>query len=331
MLVACDIDNDPETDYEGDDDRDTAIDDPLDFAEPEEVLEVDPADESELTEIEAATGDSTSVATYHILQWNIAGGKVHDCRTPAITAAVRKLVKDNHIEFVGLNEVCPAQYDSIRAALRELWGKAATDSFSVYTGDSKPRVVGDAIFGKRNFDQITRRELGNDKYGSRNLTCGQLAARQHLRICSTHLSVSHDQARSQLRQVHHLIEAWWTNRRDTVFLTGDFNLEPNDPAFDAIYAADSSTRHNPNNHGAFEELDDADANSCRGYGERTLPGTAGGPCHEGAKIDFIFARRNRIKADNYGSDALNIPTTCGGACSDHRPLRGRVRAIVRVD
>jgi endonuclease/exonuclease/phosphatase family metal-dependent hydrolase len=317
---------------EEDDNRDLPIEGPLDFDEPPEEAELDMPDEPDVTEVEASTGARTLVTTLRVLHWNIAGGKVHDCRTAGITAAVRQIVRERDIQFVGLNEVCPDQYDSIRVALREQWGKSASAKFSAFVGDGEGRIVGNAIFSKRDLDQITRKELGHDQYGQRNLLCGQVAAQPHLRFCSVHLTPGDDKAQVQLGRVHDAIERWWEERRDTVLLAGDFNLMPNDPAFNAVYSEHANhAAHNPNNHGHYHELDDNDRDHCKGYGERSVPNLDGGPCGDGTRIDMIFARRNRIQDERYGSDTMNIPTTCGGACSDHRPVRGQLRAIVRVD
>jgi endonuclease/exonuclease/phosphatase family metal-dependent hydrolase len=322
LLAAC-------TDAD-DDDRDLPVEGPLDFGEPDELPEPDPADEPDVETIDAA-GARTMISTLRVLHWNIAGGKVHDCRTAGIAAAVRRIVREHAIEFVGLNEVCPEQYDAIRAALREQWGKAGSATFSAFVGDGKPRVIGNAIFSKRDLDQITRRELGEDRYGARNLLCGRIAARPHLRFCSTHLTPGDDKARAQLGRVLDVLEGW-NEQHHTVVIAGDFNLVPDDRGFDAVYSRHANHRtHNPNNRGHYHELDDSDANHCKGYGERSTPNLDGGPCGDGHRIDMIFARRNRIHEERYGADTMNIPTTCGGACSDHRPVRGHVRAIVRVD
>jgi endonuclease/exonuclease/phosphatase family metal-dependent hydrolase len=328
VLAACAAEDDIGSDFEVEGDRDIALDEPLVFDEPVEDAEALPADEPEVIELDAVTQRQTHVATYRVLQWNIAGGKVHDCRTAGITAAVRDFVKDHDIDFVSLNEVCPSQYETIHEALRKLWGKDG-GRFAAYVGDGKARVVGNAIFSKRNFDTITRRHVGDDKYGARNLLCGRVNALPHLRFCSAHLTPADSKARDQLDRVREQLETWWSDRRDTVLIAGDFNLQPDDPGFNAFYTADANhARHNPNNHGAYHELDDDAPDHCRGYGERSVPHGSGGPCNAGGKIDFIFARKNRIKDDRYGADAMNVPHTCGGACSDHRPVRGFVRAIV---
>src|SRR5690606_24908527 len=97
-------------------------------------------------------------------------------------------------------------------------------TFSAFVGDGTPRIVGNAIFSRQNLTGITRHELGQDQYGKRNLLCGRVAARPHLRFCSTHLSPASDRARRQLGRAHDRLEGWWNERRDTVILAGDFNL-----------------------------------------------------------------------------------------------------------
>ena len=95
-----------------------------------------------------------------------------------------------------------------------------------------------------------------------------------------------------------------------------------------IYSSMLDTRVNGDNVGRYRELDDRDP-VCLGHGERTTPRTDGGACGEGPKIDYVFVRQNRVVGD-YSADALNIPESCGGACSDHRPLAGTVTLRVRV-
>jgi len=277
-------------------------------------------------------GPTTVEAAYRVLHWNIAGGKENDCATRGITDAVLRYVRNRELDFVGLNEVCPAQYDAIRDALRTHWGLPASRRFSAYVGDETPRVVGNAIFSRFGLDDVTRLRVGEDRYGNRNLLCGAVPARAHLRFCSVHLTPGDATARRQLSRVLARIERWWENRGDTVILTGDLNLLPDDVRLNEVYsAAANHPRNNPDNHGRYRELDDADADHCPGYGERSLPGTSRGPCASGAKIDFIFVRQNRIVDGDYSADTLDIPRTCTGACSDHRAVGGRVRVRVRVD
>lgn len=316
-------------------DRDVPLEGPLELDEPDDPAEADVPDVGEL---DVADGDELALAargrelTLRVLHWNIAGGKVHDCRTAGIASAVRRLVREHDIGLVGLNEVCPAQFDAIRAELRELWGKPHEAHFAAYVSDDGGRIVGNAIFSKRDFEAVTREQVGEDQYGKRNLLCARDVALPHLRFCSTHLTPANDRASVQAGRVRETLEAFWRDRRDTVVIAGDFNIMPNHRGLNGWYSeAADHPRHNADNRGHYRELDDNDAGHCLGFGERSTPNLDGGPCEAGNRIDLIFARENRLRGDNYGADVMNIPTTCGGACSDHRPVRGRLRAIVRVE
>jgi endonuclease/exonuclease/phosphatase family metal-dependent hydrolase len=293
---------------------------PVDVEEPEEPREVEVPDPDEPTVVRAS---------YRFLHWNIAGGKEHRCATREITDAVVRMVRERDSDFVSLNEVCPSQYDSIREALRELWGLRSGAVFSAFVIGGG---VGNAIYSREDLLGFTRERIGNDRYGARNLLCGRLRSRPSLRFCSTHLSPATSLARPQFAQVRERLEGWWEDDRDTVILAGDFNLEANDRAFDGWYAAGANhPEHNPGNSGDYRELDDDDAGHCRGYGERSVPRTGGGPCREGRRIDLIFARANRIVDGRYGSDTRDIPRTCGGLCSDHRPVSGWARLRIRIE
>lgn len=292
-------------------------DDAIDDASP-------PPDDASLDVDGGVPPDSTVDATYRVLHWNIAGGKENDCQTALITAAVVAYVRARDVDLVGLNEVCPAQYDAIRDALRQEWAKGAGATFSAYVGDATPRVVGNAIFSRFNIVDVTTEKVGQDEFGDRNLLCAKIAASPHLRLCSTHLTPGDATARVQLERVVSRLEGWWNDFGDTVILTGDLNLHPNDVGLDAVYAPGANDpANNPNNAGRYRELDDADPAHCRGYGEGTVPG-AGGPCQQGGKIDYILARASSIVNGEYSADTLTIPTTCNGACSDHRAVGGQV-------
>jgi len=266
--------------------------------------------------------------TYRVLHWNIAGGKENDCVPGLITRAVVRYVREHEVDFVGLNEVCPSQFAAIEEALRDHWRLGPRFDFAAFVGDGTDRIVGNAIYSRLGTQNVTRQMVGSDQYGARNLLCAQVAALPHLRFCSTHLTPGDATARVQLGRVIDRLESWWTERRDTVLLTGDLNLTPNDPGLNALYTDAANTRNNPDNRGRYHELDDADPAHCPGYGERSVPNTTGGPCGAGGKIDFIFARENRIVDDAYAGDTFDIPTDCTGVCSDHRAVFGRVRVRV---
>jgi endonuclease/exonuclease/phosphatase family metal-dependent hydrolase len=319
----------PGADAAGDDAGDGAAQDASTSDADDTRVDVDepPADSGD-----GPGGDGPSVIkkTFRVLHWNIAGGKENNCNATRIAAAVVQYVRDRNLDFVGLNEVCPSQYREIRSRLRRYWGKGASAKFSAYVGDETGRVVGNAIFSRFNIRDVTRQKVGQDQWGHRNLLCARLNKYRHLRFCSTHLTPGDATARVQMGRVRSRIEGWWRNRRDTVILTGDLNLHANDHGLNNIYSANANhSRNNPNNRGRYREVDDNDRSHCRGYGERSLPGTAGGPCRDGGKIDFIFVRENRIVDGNYVGDTFNIPTTCTGKCSDHRPVYGRARLKIR--
>lgn len=269
--------------------------------------------------------------TRRVLHWNIAGGKENACRTPGITRAVVRYVRERDIDFVGLNEVCPSQYESIRDALRAHWGMGRA-RFSAFVGDGTGRIVGNAIFSRFEIRPATRQTVGSDRYGDRNLLCARLERWRHLRFCSVHLSPGDTLARRQLERVLNRIEEWWTEERDTVILSGDLNLRPNDSGLNAVYSSGANhPRNNPNNRGRYREVDDADPDHCMGHGESTTPNRTAGPCGTGVKIDFIFARENRIVDDRYSGNSLAIPGDCSGRCSDHRAVVGQYRLKVRLD
>lgn len=302
--------------------------------EPGSDAGADAPDEDAGIEIDAGVALPETVViekTIRVLHWNIAGGKENDCRPDLIARAVRRFVVSENADLVGLNEVCPGQHDAIREALRAAWGLGPNAVFSAYQGDGVARVVGNGIYSKRGLTGVVRQKLGTDEYGDRFLLCGRVTSEPHLRFCGTHLSVGDATASAQMRAVLERLETWWTQNGDTVFFAGDLNLTANHTGLDAVYAQAVDTPNNRNNTGRYEELDDADAANCPGYGERSTPGTTGGPCQSGGKIDFVFVRRNRIVDGDYAGDTLNVPDDCTGACSDHRPLAGHAKVRLRQD
>lgn len=267
---------------------------------------------------------------FRVLNWNIAGGKENACRPDLIRRAVMRMVRETNgaVDFISLNEVCPAQYQAIRDALGRRWNKGADDKFSAFVRGGGSRV-GNAIFSRRNLRAIHRIKVGEDRYGDRYLLCGLQQGRR-VRVCSAHLTPADPKARTQLKRVMKRLERWWTDKGDTVILAGDLNLTADDRGLNAVYAKGANSRANPNNHGKYREWDDKDP-VCKGYGERTLTGATSGPCGKGRKIDFVFARRNRIVNGNYSADTLNIPRDCTGVCSDHRAIRGRAKLKFLVE
>ena len=290
--------------------------------------EQEPSEDPDPEQPDVVTVKTTNFRTLH---WNIAGGKENGCKTEGITRAVMRYVKDGNapMDFISLNEVCRSQYLAIRSELVKHWGKKGNAKFSAFEASGKSRV-GVAIFSRQNLRGITRHEVGADKWGKRHLLCGRQVNRR-VRVCTTHLTPGDATARKQLVRVLARIEGWWHHNRDTVIIGGDFNIQSNDPGFDKMYSSKANTPNNRSNHGHYREWDDNDANHCKGYGQRSQPGTTRGPCQAGSKIDFIFARENRIVNQKYGARTLDIPRDCTGVCSDHRAVRGWARIRFRKD
>ncbi len=332
-------------DDDGEDDAAEAEEDgaPVDAEAPSDEQAPDEEAPSEEAPGDAATTPTATTTTpaplaveraIKVLHWNIAGGKENGCQTEGITRAVVRYVREHDVDFVGLNEVCPAQYDSIRKALQRHWGKGRTAKFSAYVGDGDGNhaghTVGNAIFSKKNLEDVLKLKVGEDQFGNRNLLCARVKNKPHLRFCSAHLTPGDAAARRQLVTVKKRIERFWTERKDTVILAGDLNLNADDRGLDILYSENANTRNNGGNRGKYREADDADDNNCRGYGEQSHAGN-GGPCGRGGKIDFVFARQNRIVDGDHSGDTLNIPQDCTGVCSDHRAVVGRYTVKIRVD
>ncbi len=293
----------------------------------------DDEQDSELFSALAAGSASAPIQrskVFRVLDWNIAGGKENACRPDLIRRAVLRYVRNTSgaVDFISLNEVCPAQYQAIREALRRRWGKDRDARFSAFVRGGGSRV-GNAIFSRRNLRRVNRIKVGEDQYGYRYVICGLQEGRR-VRLCSAHLTPGDAKARKQMTRVLKRLEGFWSDKGDTVILAGDLNLTADDHGLNKVYAPGASTRNNPNNHGKYREWDDKDA-VCKGYGERSLPWTTGGPCGKGRKIDFVFARRNRIVDHQYGANTLDIASDCTGVCSDHRAIRGHAKLKFVVD
>ena len=304
--------------------------------EEEDIPDVPPAETAppeRAEESDPQSPRSTLVKTTEFggLHWNIAGSKENGCRTEGIKRAVLRYVKTSGraIDFISLNEVCHAQFVAIRDALRVYWKKGNKENFFAFQASGSSRV-GNALFSRRNIHDVTRLEVGQDQWGKRYLLCGRQQGRR-VRVCTTHLTPGDATARIQLKRVLDKLEFWWTDKRDTVVIGGDFNIQSNDPGFNRMYASSANTPNNPGNHGHYREWDDNDSGNCKGYGQRTQQNTNRGPCNSGSKIDFIFTRENRIVNKKYSAKSLNVPTDCTGACSDHRAVRGYAKIRFRID
>jgi endonuclease/exonuclease/phosphatase family metal-dependent hydrolase len=301
----------------------------------------------QLPELASDAGDAgeppESRATFNVWQWNVAGHKMHAGSTTdgLIEAAVQSIV-GRGAHFVAFNELCRSQYDALMRALRSAGWPADPNNFARFS-EGRPggtsicngTAFGNAVFSKAPLGAADALTLADDGISKRTLVCAPLAEQQHVRFCTTHITTANEVADDgvpknvrQLRDVLARLEDYHA-RGDTVLIAGDFNAQPNYGRLNSFYSTKVVHSNNPNNVGHYRELDDDDAEHCPGYGEATIENAvAESPCGTPKKIDFIFVREDRI-AGSYEEDALAISGACGGNCSDHRIVFGRVPVFIR--
>lgn len=286
----------------------------------------------------ATATESTATATYTVWQWNVSGDEMnHNSTTNGMVSAAAKSIRNRNADFVALNELCASQYRALQQTLRDSGWPVDGTNFARFEGAYPAgRSVcggeeeGIAIFSKQPLGPADRFTLPDDgQREKRKLLCAALKDKTHMRFCVTHLTFVDDYRKPQADYVRERLEDYH-GKGDTVIVAGDFNMQPNWGRMDDFYSAGVNTPNNDRNTGHYRELDDNDPANCAGYGESTVskldPGNAG-PCGTGEKIDFIFAREDRI-AGPYSADSL-APESCGGAlCSDHRVLIGSVTVSV---
>jgi endonuclease/exonuclease/phosphatase family metal-dependent hydrolase len=274
----------------------------------------------------APTGTVTAtVWTRNVSGWVIHRGSATTGLVPVVTSSIRQ----TNADLVAVNELCWDQYRAIQADLAAS-GWARTGNFSRFESQDDDicngRPFGLAIFSRAPLGRASRHVLTvdpQDQGERRKLLCAPVAGRR-LRFCTTHIS-PYALLDTQLHEVRLRVEAF-AAAGDTVLIAGDFNSEPHHERLDAWYAATLDTARNRGNRGGFRELDDVDPD-CPGHGEGTRVDTDGGPCRTGTKIDLIFAPQGRIVGP-HRADSLPISTACGGPCSDHRIVHGRVTVTV---
>ncbi|MFZ3467712.1 endonuclease/exonuclease/phosphatase family protein [Streptomyces sp. 4.24] len=283
-----------------------------------------------------AHADTPSAKTYTVWQWNVAGDSIHDgSTTDKLVTEATASIEYRKADFAGFNELCQNQYDEIVKQLRaDGWPEDPQNfaRFAPSRAAGNPAVCqgnafGNAVFSKKPLGSADRLTLPSDgTTEDRNLLCAPLTDGSRTRFCTTHITTKIDFSASQLDYVRGKLDGYHT-AGDTVLIAGDFNAQPNYGRLNSFYAPSANTVNNPNNTGAFRELDDNDAAHCAGYGERTTQTSAATPppCGTEAKIDLIFVRESDL-AGPYSADSLAISTECTGvsACSDHRILTGTV-------
>ncbi|MEH0939100.1 endonuclease/exonuclease/phosphatase family protein [Micromonospora sp. CPCC 205543] len=281
---------------------------------------------------------ATVNASYTSWTWNVAGWTLHrgvtnDGLIPALADSIRNRAAD----FAALNELCWDQYKAVQANLLASGWPQDDTNFARFETHSDTACGGQpfglAIFSRAPLGAANRYALAEDGTTERRkLLCAPLAARPHLRFCTTHITPSNAVINgrninvTQLDEVRSRLESF-AAAGDTVLIAGDFNAQPHYGRLNTWYSSSLNTPNNSGNTGNYRELDDTDGR-CPGYGETTVyDGNTEGLCDQGKKIDLIFVRGDRI-AGTYSGDSLAIPTTCGGPCSDHRVVIGTVTVSV---
>lgn len=272
-------------------------------------------------------------ATYRVWTWNVAGQKMNKGKTTTgMTSAAVSSILARKVDLVSFNELCKNQYNDVQSQLKKA-GWNASASFSHFAASRTDNSTcggndyGNAIFSKNGLGKAEVLKLAED--GSkerRNLLCATIADSTDT-FCTTHITIQTTKVNgkpaniAQLGEVKDKLEQYYKNGR-RVIIAGDFNAQPNYGRLNNWYAPSVATPANPNNSGAYREIDDLDAR-CLGYGEKTQGANNNSPCKIGSKIDFIFFRENLVS--RYSGDTLTIANGCtGGACSDHRILYGSV-------
>ncbi|MEV4020948.1 endonuclease/exonuclease/phosphatase family protein [Nonomuraea angiospora] len=304
-----------------------------------------------LTGGSARAADSV-VETYNVWQWNVSGWKMNRASTTngMVDAAAASILNRNS-DFAAFNELCWSQYKALQDKLvQNGWVSADTSfaRFAAIRNGEEPREdpacgyeqFGIAIFSRQDLGTAKKYDLPKDTNGGvHKLLCAPLAARPHMRFCTTHITSEETTIggspinERQLDAVQgHLQDLY--NDGDTVIIAGDFNARPHLPRLNDWYSPTVNGPNNGNNTGVYRELDDLDPR-CPGVGEPTVLDTipVEEPCNQRPKIDLIFVRESSI-AGPYSGDALGEGTGgtgCGGGpCSDHRVTIGTVPVRVKV-
>jgi endonuclease/exonuclease/phosphatase family metal-dependent hydrolase len=252
-----------------------------------------------------------------------------------VATAVDQII-DSGAQFATFNELCRNQFRAIRSRLaargwplepNHTFGyfhtlRRAPDNGTRHCGEVNTGEYGNAVFSKRPLGPAIRVTLpyaGEVRWGvrdDRGLLCASLRDRPAMSICTTHITVYPAKKPAQVAKVRQVLAGL-----DAFLIGGDFNMEPARAPFDAFYPASIASPANHDNHGAFHELDDVDP----AYPEGTGAGTGAGG-H--VKIDYLFAPRDRlVQGVPYRLQTHVVPQTCGGPCSDHRPVFGRASLL----
>ena len=268
---------------------------------------------------------------YRIWHWNVAGHSIHKGSTSdGLIEIIANSIVANNADFATLNELCRNQYDELIDELRTRGWPSDDGNFARFataraagTNVCQDYAYGIALFSKLPLNSATTIDLvDGNALEHRKMLCAPLAARPHVRLCTTHVTTDSTYQPGQFQTILSKLDGYFA-QDDSVILTGDLNVQPGSALLNPFYSAAVDTAVNGNNSGSLRELDDSDPAHCPGYGEQTF-GTTGGACDVGRKLDYIFVPEERMNGAGE-ADSHAIPQ-CGSIdCSDHRMLEGSVK------
>lgn len=289
----------------------------------------------------ATTAHAAVDQTFNVWHWNIAGNTRHrgSTTTGVLEHAVNSII-NRDADFVSFNEICWGQYQKVQDLLLAR-GWPASNDFARFAATREPAPgvcngterFGHALFSRQDLGNSRQYELPWDgRAGTRKLLCAPLQANALMKFCSVHITTgpAEGQPDKRIPQLDYMLQLLdgFHAAGESYIVAGDFNVQPNYEHLDSYYAPSANTVYNPDNAGAHRELDDADPNYCRGYGEFTFTGAPelAPPCGGKSKLDLIMARESRI-VGTYDGDSLTPPEDCAvpeRLCSDHRVTIGTV-------
>ncbi|PRX43860.1 endonuclease/exonuclease/phosphatase family protein [Prauserella shujinwangii] len=234
---------------------------------------------------------------FYFFQFNMAGNTMNEGGV-GVAKAVVASVKDSKRwpYIVTLNEVCLNQHNYIRTRLDD-HGYVGT------WGPTGPKCKNGAAYGNAIFVKSGRTILGNfalpnpNNTEQRKILCVRSNRYDKWVACVTHISHKSADQKTQINAVATRVDSY-RNGGNRVVVGGDFNVTPNSPWIDPMYASCY-----PGGKGRFYETDRA---KCDGRG--------GEGTHSKGKIDYLFYSSHFY---SFWGDATS------SNYSDHDPLWGR--------
>ena len=270
---------------------------------------------------------SAASVRLRILEFNACdqfgrGNAACDATPSQRASAIVQSIHSYSAHLVTLQEVCRSTVDMVAASLGPAW---VSQFFTTYTTtdtrcQSVDRTWGIAVLARSTtLSNPQAHSLGVETSGEqRTLLCADVTVSLIVRTCTTHLTAGSDaNAAVQANTAVDLVNQWTAT--NAVVVGGDFNLNVRQCGNTHIlnglrrwYAGrfGAGVTRCYTGAGSMYEVDQYRSGGDGVYDETTLGS---------AKIDFVFANRQRMNAD-YDGDATS------SSLSDHDPLRGAVTA-----